>query len=300
MLQLTKLRAFLVQVPPIILAILLVQRKLDLPLQEDMKLAKLDKLKRIDFIGAFFLCGTILAFCLILDLGGQQVPWNSTFIKTSAAVGIVSAIAFIISAQLVPEPIFPLRLLAHYSVITNCANLTLQVMIQMSLMMTVPIFYQAVEKASTGLAGAYLIPAFAGNTLGGLLAGLWIKRTGLYKAPIILAPILAALCMVLCYTIWSEHSSGWVSLAIFPGGFATGMISSASFVALAAGVDEKEMAIAASGMYLFFNIGSIAAVSSADAVFGTSLKHFLQQALQDREDGSEVSLQNASAYPRSS
>jgi hypothetical protein len=274
-----------------VLAIFLVQWKLHLPAsQADVKLTKLDKLKRIDFIGAFFLCGTILAICLILDMGGQQVPWNSAFIKINGGIAIIGSIAFVITARLVPEPIFPLRLFAHYSVMTNCANIVLQVMIQMSLMMTVPIFYQAVKKASTGLAGAYLIPAFAGNTLGGLLVGHWIKRTGLFKAPIVLSPVLAALCMILCYTTWTETSSGWASLAIFPGGFATGVISSAAFVGIAAGVDEKDMAVAASGMYLFFNIGSIGAVSSADAVFGTSLKQYLQQALQGREDGAEVCL----------
>jgi hypothetical protein len=288
--KLTGRRAFLVQVPPIVLAILLVQMKLHLPsLTLDAKLSKLSKLKRIDFIGAFFLCSTILALCLILDMGGQQVPWTSDLIRITSIVAVIGAIAFVVTAKFVPEPIFPLRLFAHYAVMTNCANIVLQVMIQMSLMMTVPIFYQAVKRASTSLAGAYLIPAFAGNTLGGLLAGHWIKRTGWFKVPIILSPILAAFCMLLCYTTWTDTSSGWVSLAIFPGGFAQGMISSAAFVSLAAGVDEKDMAVAASGMYLFFNIGSIAAVSSADAVFGSSLKRYLVHALLGREDSAEVS-----------
>jgi formate/nitrite transporter FocA (FNT family) len=44
------------------------------------------------------------------------------------------------------------------------------------LMCIVPIYFQVTSGASTGEAGAYLIPAVIGNTVGGLLAGAWIKR----------------------------------------------------------------------------------------------------------------------------
>lgn len=43
-------------------------------------------------------------------------------------------------------------------------------------MFIVPIYFQVTINASTGEAGAYLIPAIAGNMVGGLLAGAWIKR----------------------------------------------------------------------------------------------------------------------------
>lgn len=276
--------------PPILLAIGLVQWKLQPTTKPtDASRSTWDKLKRVDFIGAFFLCLAILTICVILDIGGQKVPWNSLFIQISAVVGIVSALAFVVSARMVPEPIFPLRLLTHYALVTNYLIIVLQVMVQMSLMISVPIFFQATARASTAAAGAYLIPAFAGNTLGGLLSGYWIKKTGLYKGPTVLAPILAVLCMILCLLTWDEHTSVLESLAIFPGGFATGMVSSSAFVGLAAGVAEQDIAMAASGMYLFFNVGAVAGVSAGSAVYETSLKASLEKALQDRQDMPEVS-----------
>ncbi|KAK5713539.1 hypothetical protein LTR15_011239 [Elasticomyces elasticus] len=142
-------------------------------------------------------------------------------------------------------------------------------------------------RASSAEAGLYLIPAFAGNTLGGLIAGYYIKKTGRFKPLTVVAPILVVSCMLLCYYTWSEPASGWMSLAILPGGFATGMVSSSAFLGLTAGVEEEDMAIAASAVYLFFNIGAIAAVSSGGAVFESSLRSSLERGLEGREDGPE-------------
>ncbi|KAK3112975.1 hypothetical protein LTR53_010185 [Teratosphaeriaceae sp. CCFEE 6253] len=282
--------AFLVQVPPVVLAIALVHWRLHLSPRDAETAAesKWAKLRRIDFVGAFFLCLTILALCLILDTGGQRVPWTSPAIGILAGVGGVAAAAFVVTASVVPEPVLPLRLLGHYAVVTNCAIVVLQMMVQMSLMISVPVFFQATRRASTAEAGLYLVPAFVGNTIGGLLAGYCIKETGLFKPPTVVAPVLAMLCMLLCYFTLSETSSGWMSVAILPGGFAMGVVSSSAFVGLTAGVQEQDMAIAASAMYLFMNIGAIAAVSVGGAVFETSLRALLQRALEGRNDRSET------------
>ena len=98
--------------------------------------------------------------------------------------------------------IFPLRLLKHYGLVTNYLIVLLQVITQLSLMMAVPLYFQATKHANTAAAGAYLIPAFVGNTLGGLLSGYWIRKTGRPKWPTVLAPILSVICMCLCRFLW--------------------------------------------------------------------------------------------------
>jgi formate/nitrite transporter FocA (FNT family) len=44
------------------------------------------------------------------------------------------------------------------------------------LMFLVPLYFQVTANASMGQAGAHLVPAVFGNTLGGLAVGAWIKR----------------------------------------------------------------------------------------------------------------------------
>ena len=126
------------------------------------------------------------------------MPWDSPVIFASAGVSLVAGMAFIYNASRVPEPIFPLRLIAHYDVVTNYLIVILQVILQMSLTLAVPLYWQATQRASAAETGLYLIPAFAGNTLGGLFSGYWIKATGRFKLPTVLGPLMGICCMSLC------------------------------------------------------------------------------------------------------
>lgn len=153
----------------------------------------------------------------------------------------------------------------------------------------VPQYFQSTNKASNAVAGAYLIPAFAGNTAGGLLAGYWIKKTGLYKWPTVLTPLLSIGCMLLCLLTWNGNTSLAGSLAIFPGGLAMGMVTISAFVGLAASADENDVAVTASGMYLFFNIGGVAGASAGTAAYQAGLESSLRRALKGVDNQEEVS-----------
>jgi hypothetical protein len=289
-------RAFLVQVPPTLAALTMVAIALKLPAAKstDKTQSNWDRVKRIDFAGAFFLGATILSLCLILDLGGTRLPWNSSWIFILIGTTLASAVVFVISAKRAAEPIFPLELVTHYVVVTNYLVILFQTTAQSALMISVPIYFQVTAAASTSEAGAHLIPAFAGNTIGGLMAGYWIKRNGYYKPLTVLSPIMGVLCTVTLLLAWDGHTSPWLSLLIFPGGLAMGIISSSAFVGLAAGVDEEGIAVTTSGMFLAFNIGSIAGVSGGSAVLQNVLRSSLGGAL-DGVDGGEEIMQRALA-----
>ena len=280
--------AFLVQVPPTLLSILMVHLRLKLPSRQSSGLTQWQKLQRVDFAGAIFLCTTIFMGCFILETGGRQYAWTSPTVIGMAIGFAVALVIFVISANIVAEPIFPLRLLRKWAVLSNYAIALLQVMLQFSLMTIVPLYFQATNRANTAQAGAYLIPAFIGNTVGGLISGYFIKYTGLYKPMTAIAPLFSVLCMCLCYFLWNGHTSVLESMATFPGGMANGMVSSSIFVGLAAGVTEEDMAVAASGLFVFFNLGAVAGASAGAAVYQNSLRTGLATALEGVSDGPEI------------
>lgn len=288
-------RAFLVQVPPTIAALSMVAIALKLPAGKesgDKTQTNWERVKRIDFTGALFLGATILSLCLILDLGGTRIPWTSSWMYVLIGTTIVCGITFIISAKYAAEPIFPLELATHFVVVTNYLVIFLQTTAQSALMISVPIYFQVTAAATTSEAGAHLIPAFAGNTLGGLLAGYWIKRTGFYKPLTVLSPIMGVICTLNLLLLWDGHTSPWLSLLIFPGGLAMGFLSSSAFVGLAAGVSEEGIAVTTSGMFLAFNIGGIAGVSGGSAVLQNVLRSSLGRALDGVDGGEEVRILN--------
>ena len=50
-------------------------------------------------------------------------------------------------------------------------------------MLVVPMYFQVTNLATTGEAGAYLVPSVVGNTIGGLATGAFILRYVQYFCP---------------------------------------------------------------------------------------------------------------------
>lgn len=44
------------------------------------------------------------------------------------------------------------------------------------MMSSVPLYFQVTQRAKPGEAGAYLVPAVVGNTVGGLITGIYINK----------------------------------------------------------------------------------------------------------------------------
>jgi hypothetical protein len=124
----TQYRTFLCQCPPTLIAIGLVEWKLRVPpskfvKEEDARA----KLNRIDWVGAVSLGLAILCPLLVIDLGGQKYAFSDPFIISTAVMAVVSGAIFLIQEKyFAKEPIFPLHLLTHYTVVTSYAILFLQ------------------------------------------------------------------------------------------------------------------------------------------------------------------------------
>lgn len=137
---------------------------------------------------------------------------------------------------------------------------------------------------STSTAGIYLIAGPVGNTVGGLLAGWWIDRTRRYKGVSLFSAVCSLLSMFGFVMFWRGSKGIIEPLLVLPMGFATGIAHSACFIGLGAGIDPSDMAIAASGLYLFSNIGMMSGVGLGTAIYMTSLKTGLEGALAGFDD----------------
>jgi predicted MFS family arabinose efflux permease len=115
-------------------------------------------------------------------------------------------------------------------------------------------------------------------------------RTGRYKLPTVLSALSSALCFTLLLLFWHGDTHPSQSLFVFFAGFGTGIVGSTSFVAVSAGVGEKQIAVAASGLYLSANVGNLAGIAASNALFQNFLRHRLQSNLEGVENGLEVCL----------
>ncbi|KAF2663697.1 MFS general substrate transporter [Microthyrium microscopicum] len=293
--------AFILQGPLTVIAMVLVAWKLELKPKPDANVENTEsqtmkeKLKRIDFLGALFMSTTILAAMLVFDLGGVKVPWTSPLIAGISVIAFTSGILFYVTEKYwTEEPIFPLAVLSNKHVVLAYLLLTVQVVSQISLIMYIPLYFEVTSNASLVAGGAYMVPTVMGNTVGGLVTGFYVKRTGRYKLPVIISSLSSLLCFTLLLLTWRGHTPVWQAFFVFFGGFGTGIAQSAVFVELAASVDESVIAIASAGLYLSTNIGMVSGVTGASAIFGNSLRAQLASLLSSWPNGEEIADKSAS------
>ena len=171
-------------------------------------------------------------------------------------------------------------------------------------MYTVPLYFQIAMGVSDLDAGARLVPAVVGNALGGLLCGFIIKRlvyyvlwgykllkasrTGRYW-PLTLGGLLfACLGYILIIVRWRGNTNWAESLYILPGGFGMGTAMSTTFVAITAGVDQADFAVAGTGLYQSFGLGAASAPIVMMTVLQSTLRPMLSQALRSVGNRDEV------------
>lgn len=111
---------------------MLVWWKLEEPQHEaELKQSVWTKLKRIDFIGAFFMSVAILACITAFDLGSKKA--NTSVLITLIVIGVSAGALFALTEKFwAKEPIFPLELLGQHAVITSYSIIFIQTGIQVA------------------------------------------------------------------------------------------------------------------------------------------------------------------------
>ncbi|PNP79470.1 hypothetical protein FNYG_07086 [Fusarium nygamai] len=272
--------SFLGQSP--IFAVSMIIAAILLPSTTQTEGATLERIKRIDALGALLLGSSVLAFMVPLEIGGQKIPWSHPLVPTLAAAGVILSVAFVlVESRWAKEPIFPLRLLSSGDVTKTYLIAFGQAAAQLGMMYTVPIYFQVTQRVSSTVAGAHLFPAVIGNTVGGIATGLIIKRTGRYKALIIFSAISSITSYALMLLRWHGQTNWLESLYVFPGGLGMGIAQSAAFIALQASIDPKDKAAASSGIFLAVTLGSVVGMAGTSAAIQGLLRHDIQQNLND-------------------
>jgi MFS family permease len=108
--------AFLIQVPIVVVSGLLVYVLVDVP----PKISNKSLLKRIDFGGSFLTVGFLVSVLLGLNAGGNLVPWTDPLVLTTMPLGCVMLVVLVWWESRAKQPIIPVRLLLHRTVITAC------------------------------------------------------------------------------------------------------------------------------------------------------------------------------------
>jgi Na+/melibiose symporter-like transporter len=277
--------------------------------QQGQSTARASKFSRIDWIGTFLLSTGISSFILVIDMGGTpRLPWTSPITITLIAVVVITLAVFMIvessprpspSSSIIrklhaKEPIFPLSVLTKPNVSLSYGIMTFQIIAQCTMMYTLPLYFQVSRGSSTTVSGAHLVPAVVGNAIGGLCAGLLIKRTAQYKGLLVSAGLIACVTYVLLFLTWNgDDSVGpwklvYELLAIIPGGVGTGIAQAAVFVAMTVYLDARDIGVATGGFFLCISLGILVGVTVCNTVLRSTFKRELERTIDNMDVSSRI------------
>jgi EmrB/QacA subfamily drug resistance transporter len=276
---------FILQVPLTIIVGLAIYINLNLP-EGSPGLGSLgnikEKLKRVDFLGAFTLVSALMAVMLAASLGGRQIAFSSkTFIGLCIGA-LILLLAFIyVESYVSEEPIIPVELLTIRTVLASSLANWFYTMGVFAYLFYVPVYFTSVMNLTATQNGIRLVPNFFGVSIGSIGAGLYMRKTGRYYILTICAGLLSVIGAArITYLSPTTSVLNQYTLLVPPGlGYAC--MLTVTLLALIASVPSKYQARTTSIQYTFRSTGSTIGVSIASALFQQGLKRTLNYKIHD-------------------
>ncbi|CAO3596098.1 unnamed protein product [Absidia cylindrospora] len=248
-------------------------------LEEEESDAKLwDRLKKIDYGGAFTVVMAVVAFLLATSVGGNLRPWSDPLvIGCLVTAGVLTVLFCVVEKYWAENPLMPWSIISSRTPLACASANFWTVMSSISIIYIAPLYFQGLLGQTPTQASVYYLPKVISVSLGSVLSGIYMSRTGEYLN-ITFAGALISLISMIGYTFWTPSSSLiQVLLCLFGDGLSMGVVITTTLIAMLSCVGQKDMATITSMSYLFRSAGGVIGISSTSAIFQATVKNILTQ-----------------------
>lgn len=235
------------------------------------------KLKRVDFVGALSLVSALMLLLAATSMGGKELAYSLKSFIGMIVLSLTLILVFIyVEAYVSDEPIIPMTVMAERTVLSASLANWFYTMGVFTNLFYVPVFFQTVIGLSATQSGERIIPNFFALSMGSLLTGLYMLKTGKYYTLCASIGLFATVGMVRVFEL-DEKASLWLQYTILiPQGLGYSSALTITLLALIASVPLKYQACTTSIQYTFRATGSTIGVSLASAIFEKVLRDRLR------------------------
>jgi EmrB/QacA subfamily drug resistance transporter len=231
---------------------------------------------RIDWGGAATITLAISALLLVVEWGGNSMPWASPTIIGLGALSLVALIAFIYIERHVPEPLFPIDLLKRQTILfANIVSL-LAGFVMFALVYFTPLLLQGGLGLSPSAAGAYQTPLAVSTALGSLMGTQIFARTQRMKALMLWGASCLMAGTLLLLGVNAQSNVLWLSLTLALAGWGVGFILPMLTLMVQSIIPRERMGVATSTLQFLRLIGS----TIGTAVVASSLNVMFARRMQ--------------------
>lgn len=225
----------------------------------------------VDYVGAALLSVSLTAIILFTSLGGTTLPWTSRITVGLIALGLISAIAFVVAEARAREPIMPLILFRNGTfAIASAVGLIVGLSLFGSITY-LPIYLQVVKGESPTASGLQLMPMMLGMLATSIASGRIISAWGRYKPFPIAGTAIMTVGLLMLSRLSAEHAVWETSVDALVLGLGLGMVMQVLVLAAQNSVDFEHLGVATSGTTLFRSLGGALGVAIFGAIFANGL-----------------------------
>ena len=219
---------------------------------------------KLDFAGAFLLVVGSIMLQLALTWGGSRFAWTSPQILGLLAASAVTTSLLVWRLLSADEPLIPLTLLSHRTILTATGAVGLAMGVFMGLTIYTPVYFENGLGFTATQSGLALLPLMLSTTLGAVIAGRLMIRLKHYRFIPVTGLGVAALCILPMF-VWPS-SLPTVLVEILFGIAATGIgtVFPVSMISVQNSVPLHQLGTATSMVSFMRNFGSAFGV----AIFG--------------------------------
>lgn len=252
-----------------------------------------EKLKRVDFLGAFCLVTFLMTLLTAASLGGKDIAYDSNLFIGLCLVSALFFFLFIfVESSVSEEPIIPMHLLKVRTIISSSLTNWFYTMAIFTILFYIPIYYTSVLKLSPTQNGLRLMPNFFAASIGSVGAGIYMKKTGRYYRLTAIIGVFTIMGSIGVMSI-TPNIPTWAQFTLMlPGGFGYSWMLTVTLLALISAVPIKFQACTTSIQYTFRSTGSTLGVAIASAIFQHilrgSLARKIREIISDPEHASKI------------
>ncbi|WP_086026000.1 MFS transporter [Streptomyces viridochromogenes] len=264
---------FYVGVPFAVIALIVLQRTLHLPIVK--------RKAKVDWAGAFFITAAVCLLLIWVTFAGDKYDWLSwqTYAMTGGALALL--LVFVLVESRASEPIIPLRLFRNRTItLASLASLFVGVAMFAGTIFFSQYFQLARDKSPT-MSGVMTIPMIVGLFVSSTVSGRVITRTGRWKAWLIAGGVLVTAGLGLLGTI--RYDTEYWRVAIFMAllGLGVGMMMQNLVLATQNQVAPTDLGVASSVVTFFRSLGGAMGVSALGAVLSHRITGYAEDGLTE-------------------
>ncbi|WP_171908865.1 MDR family MFS transporter, partial [Streptomyces nanshensis] len=262
---------FYVGIPFAVIALLLLQQTLHLPL--------LKRRVKIDWAGAFLVAAAASLLLIWVTFAGDKYDWLSWQSYAMVGGSLLLGLLFVLVEAKAAEPIIPLRLFRNRTIaLTSAASMFVGIAM-FGATVYLSQYFQLARGESPTMAGVMTIPMIVGMFLSTTLSGLIISRTGKWKIWLCSGGVLLTAGLGLLGTMRYDTEYWHIALFMAGVGVGVGMMMQNLVLATQNQVESTDLGAASSAVNFFRSLGGAVGVSVLGAVLAHRISDYVDDGL---------------------